>query len=253
MVAMRDGVVQEVKTHYGDGNPDEAEVQIFHVHGGAFSSGTDAYGAKMCELMAKAHPKTVVYGLNFRKDGGVDVAVDDLVECITTLRTDKCRVLVSGGSSGGWFAAKAVEALEGVHVDGLMLFCPILYPEARKRWLESCLLGAPHVGVPGVTVEDSLAVPSKDKARKVLDLQNAFAERIEDARLPTSHIPTLMVLGGKDENMPPHLLARAMPLVSVTKVHGELGHRLQEAKMSRPLDQLRLLDDVTAFINSWCV
>jgi hypothetical protein len=98
-VKMRDGHLIRHYT-YSEANPDEVTTYIFHIHGGAFSSGTHLYGEEMCKLMSKTVKESVVCGLNFRMTD-VDTCWNDIIDSITYIRQRGAKVYLTGGSSGG--------------------------------------------------------------------------------------------------------------------------------------------------------
>lgn len=227
--AVRDGHVLAI-TEWMPSEIYNPHIQVFHVHGGAFSSGTDQYGERMCELLCKLRGCRV-YGINFRKDNGVQQALDDVVDVVNNLRAAEGKVFLSGGSSGGWFAAMTATNRK-CPIDGLLLFCPVLYPKERAWWLEASLMGAPYVVLPRLyTLNYPVAIPSKEKAEIVLGLQKAFFKDSEPPEIPFPLLcKSLMFLGAKDENVPLYQTLRAMPYITTTVVISDAGHRLQEAK-----------------------
>ena len=252
-VVARDGHRLMVQTYWSGGNPDEATHQIFHVHGGGFSSGTDVYGENMCVLLSKAKPgESIVYGLNFRKNRGADKALEDIIDVVNHFKTKGCTVYLSGGSSGGWFAMMAAcNRCEEVEVDGVMVFCPVLYPVERARWLTACAARIGHAALPGnlYTVDDEVSCASPKKATKVLGLQNDFfGDTTPEKICFPAPCETLLVASGQDANVPPYLQVRAMPHMTTTVMYGNLNHQLQEAKNLSGEDEMAIRQQVVGFM-----
>jgi pimeloyl-ACP methyl ester carboxylesterase len=245
-VIARDGHVLIHKRWHCD-NP---IIQIFHIHGGAFSTGTHLYGAKMCELLAE-HPDTEVVGLNFRKDN-VESTWSDIIDSVKQLRNLRCKVYLSGGSSGGWHVLGLVcNRYDDIGpLDGAMAFCPVADPDKRRRWLLACEEGTHCAIIVGnYSMDSALAVPSKEKAMLIRGAQDRFFCVTPPPPLMfPAKCRTLVVAGGLDENVPRHLLMEVMPFVKLV-MYGHLGHNIQEAKNLTLVEREQLKQDIAAFVN----
>lgn len=203
-------------------------IQIIHIHGGAFSSGTDKDGAKMCQFLSSVCECTV-YGINFRKEE--EHALEDIRDAIRHFQKPDHALYLSGGSSGGWFAAMAAAAAPAL-IDGLMLICPVLDPVARERWLVACANNFARVVLPReYSFNDYVAIPMKPKAEKILGLQRAyFKERPIPVIKLSQACKTLLIAGGHDENVPLYTLLKFVPYITTTVIVGDGAHKLQQGE-----------------------
>lgn len=201
-----------------------SSIIVFHIHGGAFSSGTRKDGASMAIFISETCNCTV-YVPDFRKDQ--DHAHNDIADAISELRKPDKSVYVSGSSSGGWFAMIQASPL----IDGVILWCPIVDPPSRERWLETSKICVPIMVMPReYKIDDKVFFPSRGKAEKILSLQRAYFLKKDDIKVnyPLG-CKSLMIAGGRDENVPIYILNKAMSHITTTLIFGDGTHKLQQA------------------------
>lgn len=131
---------------------------------------------------------------------------------------------VVGSSSGGWHALHLARALAEVRF--CVALCPVADPAARAAYLRACVAGT-------APAEGYACWHAADAARAMLGKQTAYwrseeAMRTAGEGVATPHaVPTLMVLGSADKNVPLRVTAAVQGWAHRTLVLGGLGHEVQ--------------------------
>lgn len=201
------------------------EIVVIHIPGGAFSSGGKEDGHSMASFIS-ATLNCVVCSIDFRKDKWY--AHTDIADAIQALRRPGWKCVLSGSSSGGWFALNQ----DSRDLSGIILWCPVVAPTERMRWLEAASMGVAAVVTPNPSIHKKIFAPAPDKARKIMALQKAYFAEGEHTGIRLPECKSLMIAGGRDENVPAYILTAIMSHVTTTVVFGEGTHALQQAKFT---------------------
>ena len=215
------------------------------VHGGAFTHGDcDSHQAVSQALVSDCSMAVVT--CSFRNGGVAPHAtgktMDDLSAVIRFVREKWSNVPVGvvGSSSGGYFALALTRhigaelstqhhANDAQSLDFCIPICPVANPGKRARYLSSCINGTAE--------EDGYAFyqTNKDVATSIQSAQLSFWEKLENAHeagdaldIPSS-VPTLMIIGACDTNVPPQVTSGVQSWATRTISIGGRGHEICNA------------------------
>merc|ERR1712232_208879 len=144
-----------------------------------------------------------------------------------------------GSSSGGYLAlamaresAKAHAALsEGeafVNFAFCVALCPVAHPWKRLQYLNSCIRGTAFKDGYMVAHTEEVASAMKAKQTAYWKTEEAMKEAGEELTTP-GMLPTFVVLGGEDKNVPGDVTIGVQAWAKTTFVVGGHGHELQNA------------------------
>lgn len=235
---------------------------VFFIHGGMFSKGGLNSHPRVSEALAHRLGLAVITA-SFRDGSSTTYKsgkyMQDLKSIARYFRSQHATLPfgIVGSSSGGWFALALGNALEKGEVDFLIPLCPVSDPYARAIYLQYCIQEEPE------KVSDNTGTGSvyhvrhaPDRSKAILDNQMRFFESLSNmsdaARELEANrhaIPTLMVVGAMDKNVPPQVTQHiqnfwAMRTVSV----GGAGHEIQNEFPSNPGKDF--VPDLDAFLKT---
>jgi len=174
-------------------------VAIF-LHGGCFQDGDETWNGEQCSSIAAA-TQGILLTLNFRQASRAET-MEDCRTAIEYLRLayPSLPVGIYGGSSGGYYALEVGWAEPGLAF--CVALCPVANPRQRFEYL--C-----EIKVLSVAVRAEMA------AKQLRHFQSVNA--MTPAHLPL--IPTLVVAGDQDRNVPLTQLTPYQPHVIIGAGH----------------------------------
>jgi pimeloyl-ACP methyl ester carboxylesterase len=161
---------------------------------------------------------------------------------------------IIGSSSGGYFALQLCNALdECTDVQFCIPLAPVAHPEARAVYLKHCIDGTTPMMTNGKDVYSSLR-HTKERAQTILDNQLAYFETFKQMSLAAeavsknvNKIPTLLVLGAVDKNVPFTVTQQVQQQWATrTIVIGGMGHAFQNEPPSDPTQNY--MPDIDRFL-----
>ena len=224
---------------------------VLFIHGGVFCEGNqDSHTDVTRALVQEAH--LAVLTCDFR-DGSVATYAShkwlaDLKACAVWLHeryhhhhhahTFVLPMGVVGSSSGGWFAMALANQIDmGCGNDSMIQFCillcPVAHPQARAVYLQHCQQGTTPLAT-GKDMYGGLR-HAPDKAASMLQKQLRFFESYKQMAFAAErvahnhhHVPTLLILGAHDQNVPPVVTANVVQNWAWrTVIIGSAGHEVQ--------------------------
>ena len=201
-------------------------------HGGCFHDGTCETHPAVSEALASLGIASVSSSYRQGAAHPHPAAQRDLT-CVAEFVRQRWPHLpfgVVGSSSGGWHALMLARALPAP-VRFCVALCPVAHPQRRAEYLEQCILG----NASGYSVEHT-----PDTARSMLTkqasywvtkeaMQAAGEALLAPADVPERCVPTLLVLGSQDKNVPHQVTAGVQSWADRTVVLGGCGHEIQDA------------------------
>lgn len=209
------------------------------IHGGMFSKGDKESHSLVSESLA-AQTGIAIMTVTFR-DGSVTKydsgqSVSDLISVANYLRRRYYNEAfgVIGSSSGGFFALALCNEMDYGEIKFCIPLCPVSHPHARAVYLNHCIEGT----TPLSSGKDLYPVRHHpEKAQYILDNQFQFfgsykemAKASEDVSQNVHKVPTLLILGSADANVPPQVTQHLVDTwASRTIIVGGAGHEIQNA------------------------
>ena len=128
---------------------------------------------------------------------------------------------------GGFFALTLSQTLGPSVVSFCVPICPVAHPYKRAVYLRSCIAGT------AITPDGYIYCHDKDRATYTLEKQMGYWED-DDSMIeagdflnsPSHDVPTLMILGSVDKNIPYEVVDRVKSWATRTVVVGGRGHEL---------------------------
>lgn len=255
-IRMRDGTTIDARLYTPPAGVTTVAGLVF-AHGGCFAFGDCQSSAATSRMFAALG--VAVIDSSYRQ-GAVHphpAALDDLADVARHARAElwpDLPVGVAGGSSGGFLAlALASEPPDGTPFPFALGLCPVAHPQRRADYLASCARGT----------------AAEDGYRRFLDRQTAdgmlraqtgyFGGSVEAMTAPSEllmnpgrhhHRPTrtLVILGGRDLNVPPRVTEGLASWATKTITLGTYGHELN--MQPPPNEQDSYVPEVGDFITS---
>mmetsp|Transcript_251 Transcript_251/g.840 ORF Transcript_251/g.840 Transcript_251/m.840 type:complete len:271 (+) Transcript_251:69-881(+) len=212
-------------------------------HGGCFSDGCSQSHPAVTEALAGIGIATVSSTYRQGAAHPHPTAQHDLA-CVAEFARRRWPSLplgVIGSSSGGWHALALSRTIEGMRF--CVALCPVADPLLRAEYLRECVQGTAAVAGWRVCHEPSVA-------GRMLAKQLGYWGDDESMRaagemlLPAHAVPTMLVLGGVDKNVPLRVAEGVQGWAHRTLVLGGMGHEIQDA----PPAANSWVPDVKAFV-----
>jgi pimeloyl-ACP methyl ester carboxylesterase len=234
-------------------------VAVF-IHGGMFSIGNSDSHRAVTEALVSELDLAVVT-VNFR-DGSVanhasGKALADLEAVASDLKSSSefshLPFGVVGSSSGGYFALSLCNALDFGEVKFCIALCPVANPHARGVYLKHCMEGT----TPLSTGKDLYPVRhNPQKAEHILTNQLQYFETFKQMAVAADvvqsnlhQVPTLLILGSADANVPPQVTQNVVnQWATRTVILGGAGHELQNEPPKDPHQSY--IPDMERFLTS---
>eukprot|EP00929_Paragymnodinium_shiwhaense_P018723 TRINITY_DN12996_c0_g1_i1.p1 TRINITY_DN12996_c0_g1~~TRINITY_DN12996_c0_g1_i1.p1 ORF type:complete len:295 (+),score=55.99 TRINITY_DN12996_c0_g1_i1:37-921(+) len=249
-IRMRDGVEISARITSPQGN--EAWASVVYAHGGCFYDGDRDSQMPIQEMLASMGLNVV--STSFRQGGAHPhpAALRDLLDVAQHTRTQlwpRLPLGVVGSSSGGYLALAMARESAAKHVAGdpgaglelpssfafCVALCPVAHPGKRLQYLKSCINGTAAEDGYLVSHNAELATSMRDKQTaywKTEEAMNAAGKEL----LRPGLVPTFMVLGGQDKNIPFDVVVGVQAWAKKTITVGCHGHELQAADATEPSD-----------------
>jgi len=190
------------------------------------------------------------------------------------------KIGVVGSSSGGWFAMHLCNSTVGATDLAFCIpLCPVADPHARAVYLKQCIRREPEppLSQSQKEAEESIVMSpvtelttfmkdididntyypyhhEPDRAQRILDNQMQFFDNSWDQMLQAARdvsdnqnkVPTLLILGSHDKNIPPQAVQKAVvQWASRTIVVGGAGHDIQSTP---PTGEDSYIPDIDRFL-----
>lgn len=228
------------------------------IHGGKFSTGDRNSHSLVSESLA-AQTGIAIITADFRDGSATTYASGkSLRDLMAIAEYMKKRFYnepfgIVGSSSGGFFALAVCNEMELGAIKFCILLCPVAHPHARAVYLNHCIQGT----TPLASGKDlyHIRLPP-EKAQDILTNQLQFfgtykemAMASEEVSENVHKVPTLLILGSADANIPSQVTQRLVDSwASRTIIIGGAGHEIQNAPPS-DLGQ-SYLPDVERFLQN---
>lgn len=231
---------------------------VLLIHGGSFSTGNRESNAFIADSLA-AVTGVVVITATFRDGSSTTYETGkSITDLIAVAKYMKRRFYnepfgVVACSSGGFFAMKLCNEMDPGEIKFFIPLCPVSHPHARAIYLNHCIEGT----TPLSSGKDLYRVRhTKEKAQEIVGNQLQFfgsykimAMASDDVVDNVNEVPTLLVLGSADKNVPSQVTQGMVDSWATrTVIIGGAGHELQAA----PLADFRqsYLPDVERFLRN---
>ncbi len=204
---------------------------VFFIHGGMFAFGDrhshPTISHALCQLGLVVVTASFRNGEEAPHESNVTMRdLNDVVDHCVQTYTDLPFGLV-GSSSGGFFAIHLSQTLDSTNKIAFCIpICPVADPFKRASYLRSSISGSAHSD--GYT-----AVHTPEKSKYILEKQLSFwksdesmLEARESTRSNTNNVPTLLIIGSADKNVPFDVTNEVQGWATRTVVIGGKGHEL---------------------------
>jgi len=216
--------------------PDDTPIRaaVFFIHGGIFYHGSRDCHPTISRGLARLGLAVVT--ASFRSgDQGVtcrtNVTTKDLEDVIAYARgrwSDVPFGLV-GSSSGGFFALTLSQMLGPSVVSFCVPICPVANPMERASYLRSCILGiakSEHGRVNNAHDPEKAANILSKQMVYWDDDDESMARAGEFLKTKKHDVPTLLIAGSADKNVPLSVIRDVQSWATRTIVVGGMGHEL---------------------------
>lgn len=209
---------------------------VLFIHGGMFSKGDCDSHPKLLQALSE-DVNMIIITSSFR-NGAVEPektgkTMQDLVDVSDYFQSNfmpeqRLPYGVIGSSSGGYFAL-ALAAQKILRFDFCIPICPVAHPNRRATYLKNCISqnAKPTAGC---------GVHTAEAATRILNSQLSFwetEEAMEAAgeclRENNNAVPTLLIMGAADTNVPMHVCELVQAWATRTIVLGGAGHEIQNS------------------------
>lgn len=223
---------------------------VFFIHGGMFAFGDRDSHPTISHALCKLG--LVVVTASFRNGEEAphetNVTMRDLIDvvdhCVKTYK-DLPFGLV-GSSSGGFFAIHLSQTLDSTNKLAFCIpICPVADPFKRASYLRSSISGS-------AKSDGYTAVHTPEKSKFILEKQLSFwksdesmMEARESTRSNTKNVPTLLIIGSADKNVPFAVTNEVQGWATRTVVIGGKGHELCDEIVS---GYFCYLEDIERFL-----
>ncbi|KAL3800461.1 hypothetical protein HJC23_011698, partial [Cyclotella cryptica] len=239
---------------------------MFFIHGGIFTHGSMHCHASIARSLSQLN--SVVITASFRngteaqwKSGVTMADLKDVFNWINRERQlrngwSKCLLGLVGSSSGGFFALTLAQTLPANTIQFCIPICPVAHPFKRASYLRSSIAGS---GVEDGFFSDPEDVHAPSKAQIILETQMGFWQDDESMitagellRSNVNKVPTLLIIGSRDKNVPFEVTRLIQTWATRTIVVGGRGHEICDS-----VEEIRgtyddYIPDVERFLN-YCI
>ena len=211
--------------------PDDPIAACVFAHGGCFHDGTCDTHPAVSAALASLGIASVSSSYRQGAAHPHPAAQRDLASVADHVRERWAHLPfgVVGSSSGGWHALMLARALPAP-VRFCVALCPVAHPQRRAEYLKACIRG--DADAAGYSVQHP-----PDTASSMLTKQTGYWGGAEEAMqtageallcAPERRVPTLLVLGSQDKNVPHQVTAGVQGWADRTVVLGGRGHEIQD-------------------------
>lgn len=224
---------------------------VLFIHGGVFCEGNEDSHADVTTALVQ-HAQLAVLTCNFRDGASATYASNkwlaDLKACAVWLhdkyhqqhhqhhhRHANLPIGLVGSSSGGWFAMAVANQMDMPFLQFCILLCPVAHPQARAVYLQHCQEGTTPLAT-GKDMYGGLR-HTPQKATSMLQKQLCFFETYKQMAFAAErvahnhhHMPTLVILGAHDQNVPAVVTQGTIQNWAWrTIIIGSAGHEIQNS------------------------
>ena len=237
----------------GDAMATKARAAAVFLHGGIFSRNDRNSHAPVSEALVRDCGLSVLTA-DFRDGSSTTFrsgkTLSDLKALVRFMKSKypKLPFGVIGSSSGGYFALQLRNALQSGDIHFCIPLAPVADPKARALYLRDCIDGS-------TPISDSYLVRhTAERAQFMLDHQLKYFESFQQMSIATEQvvknkhgIPTLLVLGGADKNIPFQVTQNVQQeWATRTIILGGIGHELQNEPSASPAHNY--VSDINRFL-----
>ena len=255
-----DGYEIPCKLRLASSKKNKLRASVLLIHGGMFSKGDRESHAPLAEALAGLG--LAVLTATFR-DGSTTthntgITFQDLSSLVAYMKETYSNIPFGliGSSSGGYFAlalacSRNEHALLPGTVDFCVPICPVANPHTRAMYLRHCIEGT----TPLPNGKDPYPLRhDPTRAKEILENQlkywenyKSMSEAGKELMVNVTGVPTLLILGSADRNIPPQVTHRVEFWATRTIVVGGAGHEIQTTPPSDPKQSY--LEDVDRFLH----
>ena len=205
-----------------------ARAVVFFIHGGIFALGDRHSHPTISNALSQLG--LVVVTASFRNGEEAphetNVTMTDLNDVINYCQETFPQLPFGlvGSSSGGYFAIHLCQTLKNISF--CIPICPVANPFKRASYLRSSISGS-------ATSDGYNAVHTPEKSRYILEKQLSFwksdqsmKQAGESTRSNLKNVPTLLIIGSADKNVPFDVTNEVQGWATRTVVIGGRGHEL---------------------------
>jgi len=225
----------------------ERAVVIF-MHGGMFAKGDVNSHATISKALVDLG--LVVITATFRCGSEAphrtNKTMEDLFSVVKYIQSTYNNVPFGlvGSSSGGFFALQYAFQYFQNDISFVIPICPVSHPYQRAQYLRNCITKQ---------VSDYHVYHTPEKAKVILDHQLSYFETDKVMQVSSEvfktnvhQIPTLLIIGSDDKNVPHQVTQNIQNWATRTIVIGGVGHEIQNEPIAS--DDLSYLPDINRFI-----
>ena len=216
---------------YTPNNNKSIRAAVFFIHGGIFSSGDCHSHPTIAEGLANLGLVVVTASFRNGKEAphATNITNKDLNDVIDYIRSRWKNIPFGlvGSSSGGFFALNLSQTLGPSVISFCIPICPVADPFKRASYLRSSISGS--------AISDGYKTShTTTDSKRILEKQLSFWKD-DDSMLQAGgsltspkheDIPTLMIIGSQDKNVPFKVTADVQSWATRTIVIGKRGHEL---------------------------
>ena len=202
----------------------------FFIHGGIFYHGDKESHPTISNGLAELGLLVVTASFRNGEEAPheTNITMRDLTDVIQYCKQRWCGVPFGlvGSSSGGFFALRLSQSLGPASVDFCIPICPVADPFKRASYLRSSISGSARS-------EGYASFHSSEKSLQILEKQLSFwkdddsmKEAGESLRSRQASVPTLLIIGSADKNVPLKITLDVQSWADRTICIGGKGHEL---------------------------
>lgn len=215
-------------------NPEVPTAAAVFAHGGCFHDGDYTTHPAVSEALASIGVASVSSSYRQGASYPHPMAQRDLavVAEFVRKRWPDLPFGIVGSSSGGWHALMLSRSLPDVRF--CIALCPVAHPLRRATYLKACIEGQAAASGYAVLHPPATAKAMLEKQTGYWGSEDAMAAAGEALlSAPTQRVPTMMVLGSHDKNVPQNVTAGVQGWADRTLVLGGCGHEIQDTPPAR--------------------
>mmetsp|Transcript_11020 Transcript_11020/g.25640 ORF Transcript_11020/g.25640 Transcript_11020/m.25640 type:complete len:313 (+) Transcript_11020:157-1095(+) len=211
-------------------SPSTLRAVAFFIHGGIFYHGDKESHPTISNGLAELGLLVVTASFRNGEEAPheTNITMQDLTDVIHYCKERWSGIPFGlvGSSSGGFFALRLSQSLVSASVDFCIPICPVADPFKRASYLRSSISGSARS-------EGFASFHSSEKSLQILEKQLSFwkdddsmKEAGESLRSRQAPVPTLLIIGSADKNVPLSITLDVQSWADRTVCLGGKGHEL---------------------------
>jgi acetyl esterase/lipase len=246
----------------GSNNTNKIRAAALFIHGGMFSQGNKDSHSGVSQALVVQNGLAILTttfrdGTVTTYDSGKSMSDLQTVAMYTKHKYSKLPFGVIGSSSGGFFALKLCQEMPRREIKFCITLCPVSDPLARAIYLKYCIQKGCHMDTSTDKEDDDAesyhVCHEPEKAQYILNNQLQFFVEFavmhvaaNDVRDNLHNVPTLVILGSADANVPSQVTQSLIHnWATRTVIIGGVGHEIQNTPP--PKDQ-SYIPDIERFL-----